>query len=256
MNLKAGYTIVWFNLYDKKKSIFSKNRDFRKYPFIGGDLNIFVLPLPSQLSLMKAKRVIILDDHTLFLKGMALLLIECCVTCDVLTYQSISKLRSDRLNFDEFDLLISDIELPNEDTFGFFASLKRDFPKLPILVVSMHKKNAIIRKCKAIGIEGYLLKDEDEQLIIAVETIINGGEYFSKTIINFCRQTKDMGNILSNREEEIIKLIANGYNNNDISELLFLSIETVKTHKKNIRLKLGTDSVANIIDYAKKNYLI
>lgn len=205
---------------------------------------------------MKAKSVIILDDHTLFLKGMALLLRECCVTCDILTYQSISKLKSDKLNFDEFDLLISDIELPNEDTFALFTSLKKDFPKLPILVVSMHKKNAIIRKCKAIGIEGYLLKDEDDQLTKAVETIINGGEYFSKTIIDFCQQTRDMVKILSNREEEIIKHIANGYNNNDISELLFLSVETIKTHKKNIRLKIGADSVADIIDYAKKNYLI
>ena len=205
---------------------------------------------------MKAKNVIILDDHTLFLKGMALLLKECCVECDILTYQSISKLKSDKLNFEEFDLLISDIELPNEDTFGFFTSLKRDFPKLPILVVSMHKKNAIIRKCKAIGIDGYLLKDEPDQLAIAVETIINGGKYYSKTVIDFCRQTKDMVQTLSNREEELIKLIAGGYSNNDISEILFLSIETVKTHKKNIKLKLGTNSVSDIINYAKKNYLI
>ncbi len=50
--------------------------------------------------------------------------------------------------------------------------------------------------------------------------------------------------------------MANGYNNNDISELLSLSIETVKTHKKHIKLKLGTNNVSDIIDYAKKNYLI
>lgn len=205
---------------------------------------------------MKTKSVIILDDHTLFLKGMALLLRECCITCTILTFQSISKLKRAKLNFDEFDLLISDIELPNEDTFGLFASLKKDFPELPILVVSMHKKNAIIRKCKAIGIEGYLLKDEDNQLTKAVETIINGGEYFSEAITRFCQQTKDITQKLSFREEEIIKLIANGYNNFDISNKLFLSKETIKTHKKNIRLKLGVHDVFDITEYAKNNYLI
>ncbi len=205
---------------------------------------------------MNPKRVIILDDHTLFLKGMTLILKECCHSCDVYTYQSISKLKSDKLNFNNFDLLISDIELPNENSFDLFTALKQQFPKLPILVVSMHKKNAIIRKCKAIGIDGYLLKDEDEQLAEAVDTILNGGMYYSETIIDFCMQTKDKSPKLSNREEEIIKLIANGYGNSNISELLFLSTETIKTHKKNIKLKLSINTVSEIVEYAKKNYLV
>lgn len=205
---------------------------------------------------MLSKKVIILDDHTLFLKGMALILKECCVNCDIYTYQSISKLKSDKLNFNNFDLLISDIEMPNENTFELFASLKTEYPNLPIMVVSMHKKNAIIRKCKAIGIEGYLLKDEDNQLAKAVETILNGGDYYSETIIKFCNQTKDISPTLSTREEEVIKLIAKGYSNADIAKQLFLSVETIKTHKKNIKIKLDFESPADIIAYAKRNFII
>ncbi len=205
---------------------------------------------------MKSKRIIILDDHTLFLKGMELILKEYCLDCDIYAYQSISKLKLDRLNFRKFDLLISDIELPGEDTFAFFTSLKNSYPQLPILVVSMHKKNAIIKKCKTIGIEGYLLKHEDQQLVEAITSILDGGEYFSKSIVEFCNQTKNINENLTAREEEIIKFIANGYSNQEIASILSLSIETIKTHKRNIKLKLNFEEVSEIINYAKRNYLL
>jgi len=205
---------------------------------------------------MVSKKIIILDDHTLFLKGMALLLHEYCNNCDILTYQSIKLLKKDRLDLAEFDLLISDIELPEEDTFEFLETLIEKAPTLPILVISMHKKSAIIRHCKDIGIKGYLLKDEDEQLFEAVESIISGGVYYSKTIQSFCRKTKETFIEISKREEQIIKLISKGVSNNDIATQLFISCETVKTHKRNIKLKLGMESTEEIMIYAKKNYLI
>jgi len=205
---------------------------------------------------MENKKVIILDDHTLFLKGMAFILKECCASCDVFAYQSIKKLKSDKLDFNNFDLLISDIELPEEDTFELFTALRNTHPGLPILVVSMHKKSAVIRKCKALKIEGYLLKDEDEQLTKAVETIINGGNYYSNTITTFCNQAKKTLEKLSVREEEIIKLIAGGYSNQNIADKLFISVETIKTHKKNVKLKLDLSTNAEIIEYANKSFLM
>ena len=141
---------------------------------------------------------------------MVLILKECCYNCDVKTYQSIRALEADDINYKEFDLLISDIELPGEDTFSFFGKLRHQYSKLPILVVSMHKKIAVIKKCRSLGVEGYLLKDEDEQLTKAIEIIINGGSYFSNSITEFCQTTNLVYKKLSEREEEIIKLIANG----------------------------------------------
>ncbi len=205
---------------------------------------------------MKSKKVIILDDHTLFLRGMTLILRECCAECEVFAYQSIRMLKKDKLKYKDFDLFISDVELPGEDSFGLLETLREKIPSLPILVVSMHKKNAVIRRCKDIGIKGYLLKDEDEELFKAIETIMDGGAYYSKTIMEFCKKNKDIYVDISNREEQIIKLIAKGLNNNVIAQRLSLSKETVKTHKKNIKLKLDVSNTAEIIQYAKKTYLM
>ena len=202
------------------------------------------------------KKVLILDDHTLFLKGMALILLNNCIECSVNTYQTINNLKKDNLNFEDYDLLISDIELPNENSFELFALLKEQHPELPILVVSMHKKNAIIRRCKSLGVKGYLLKDEYSELVKAIITIIEGGEYYSSSILKLCKKTKNTFIKLTKREEQIIKLIAKGYNNYNIAKKLFLSPETIKTHKRNIKIKLNLNSKAGIIGYANENYLI
>lgn len=106
------------------------------------------------------------------------------------------------------------------------------------------------------GIEGYLLKDEDEQLTNAIEIIISGGKYYSKAINEFCKKTKNSFRELSAREEQIIKLIAVGYDTIDIAEKLFISYETIKTHKKNIRTKLNVNDNHGIIDYVRKNFLV
>jgi DNA-binding NarL/FixJ family response regulator len=216
----------------------------------------FVVLFLSKGKKMKSKKIIILDDHTLFLRGMTLILKECCTDCEVFAYQSIRMLKKDKLNYKDFDLFISDVELPGEDTFGLLETLREKIPSLPILVVSMHKKNAVIRHCKDIGINGYLLKDEYEQLFKAIEAIMDGGEYYSNTIMEFCKKTKDIYVDISSREEQIIKLIAKGLNNNVIAQRLSLSRETVKTHKRNIKLKLDVSNTAEIIQYAKKTYLM
>jgi len=204
---------------------------------------------------MDTKRIIILDDHTLFLKGIALFLKSYSTKYDLYIYQSISKLKKDKLNFDDFDLLISDIDMPGEDTFELFDSLKTTYPNFPILVVSMHKKTVIVNKCKELNIEGYLLKNEEEQLKKAVETILDGGEYYSKTIQEFYEQIKNTQNVLSPREEEIIKLIAQGFNNLEIAQKTNVTVETVKTHKKNIRIKLKISTSHEMVEYVTQSFL-
>jgi len=201
------------------------------------------------------RKIILLDDHSLFLNGMKLILKNHFNEFDISTYQSIQKLNDDNLDFSTFNLLISDIDLPGENTFDFFTSLKTEFKELPILVVSMHKKNAIIKRCKTIGIDGYILKDEDHHLIPAVENVLNGKKYYSEIIMKHYLSTQDSKETLSNREEEILQLMAKGLNNQDLAKKVSISIETIKTHKKNIRLKLGLKTQLEIIEYVKENFL-
>ncbi len=90
----------------------------------------------------------------------------------------------------------------------------------------------------------------------AVETTLSGGYFYSPVIESFYKKAEVELSKLSKREEQIIKLIAKGFLNKEIAEKLFISIETVKTHKKNIKLKLGAETTAQLIVYAKSNFLM
>ena len=120
----------------------------------------------------------------------------------------------------------------------------------------MHKKLAVIRKCKALGVEGYILKDEDEHLHKAIEQLLIGHSFYSPQVEIFYNRATNHYDSLSTREEDILKLIAQGYGNVEIADNFSIAIETVKTHKKNIKLKLGLKDMHDIIQYAKTNYLI
>lgn len=201
----------------------------------------------------KKLNIILLDDHSLFLNGMKHLLSK-SFEINFRSFNSIKKLNKADLNFNNYDLFISDLELPNEDIFSFFRIVRNNF-SIPILVISMHKKISFIRRCQEIGINGYILKNDDEYLISAVDNIIEGKEYYSPMIKRVINDFSANKKIISEREEQVIKHICDGQSNLKISEFLSITVETVKTHKKNIRIKLGVSDTAELIDYAKKNIL-
>lgn len=201
-------------------------------------------------------KIAILDDHTLFLKGMLYLIRDILPQAEILTYETVKDILHDHFIFKDLNLIVSDIDLPGEDVFELFNYSKKHFPELPILVISMHKKLAVIRKCKELQIEGYILKNEDDLFPRAVKSLLEGQEYFSPALEVFYRRAGDNLETLSGREEDIIKLIAKGFNNQEIADELYISTETVKTHKKNIKIKLGVDSTHDIITYTKTNYLL
>lgn len=204
----------------------------------------------------KPLNIILLDDHRLFLKGLVLLLEDILSDYKVHTFDSVKNLRSNKELLKHSDLLISDIELPGEDVFELFEQIRNKETRLPILVVSMHKKLAVIKKCKSLNIQGYILKNEDDLFPEAVLKILSGRTYYSPKIESFYKKAESNFDIISTREDEIIKLIAKGLLNQEIAEKLHISPETVKTHKKNIKLKLGVTSTQEIINFAKSNYLM
>ncbi|WMN11704.1 response regulator transcription factor [Marivirga salinae] len=198
----------------------------------------------------------IVDDHTLFLKGLEELISQGFKNSNVNCFGSILEFQSHRSTLSELDLLICDIELPGEDVFTFFNGLRRSFPNLPVLVISMHKKLSIIKKCKELQIDGYLLKDDDDYLSEAINAILKGQHFYSPRIVEFYSKYSNQLNNISAREEEIILLMVKGFSNLEISDYLSVGLETVKTHKRNIRTKLGMHDLSDIISYAKQNFLI
>lgn len=198
----------------------------------------------------------IIDDHTLFLKGLEELIAHELEGSNIRCFVSIKDFNSDTSILADLDLLICDIELPGEDVFQFFEQLQAVTPTIPVLVISMHKKLSIIKRCKELDIEGYLLKDDDDYLTKAIHSILSGHEFYSPRVVKFYSKYSNQLNDISSREEEIILLMVKGFSNLEIAKHLSVGLETVKTHKRNIRTKLGMSDLRDIVSYAKKNFLI
>ncbi|PLX13515.1 MAG: hypothetical protein C0598_03385 [Marinilabiliales bacterium] len=200
-------------------------------------------------------KIIILDDHSLFSQGLGQILKDNFDNVDLEIYKSIAKLTQQNIDYNSCELLISDIEIPGEDIFVFLNYIKSNFPKLPILVISMHNKLSVIRRCKDLNIEGYILKDDYNLIIKVVKELLNGKEFYSPKVLKTLDILKIKENLLTPKEEDIITLIAAGKSNQEIADELFISYNTIKTHRKNISRKLNTSSVADLVKYYYENYL-
>jgi len=158
-------------------------------------------------------------------------------------------------------LIILDLNLPDINGIEVLKQLKRSSSKAPVLVISMISDPLIISRAIESGAAGFLPKNTNkEELKLAFETISQHNVYLSESI----RRSIDELDIqlnnsgtqqhfadLSKREIEIIKLIAKGQTNNEISEVLFISPLTVKTHRNNILRKLDIKNTAALINFAK-----
>lgn len=190
-------------------------------------------------------RIVIVDDHPMFLEGMASVLSQ-QPNIGVLFTESNAKTALKKIKIDTPDLIITDISMPEMNGIEFIKILHQDFPHIKILVLSMHKSYHHIEH-----IDGYLLKETDkEELIEAINGIVlQNKKYFVEQL------SKDSDfifkkTILSKREKEIIKLIAQEYTTEEIAEKLFISKHTIESHRKNIFLKLQVKNIAGLIKKA------
>ncbi len=199
--------------------------------------------------------ILILDDHSLFSNGLGKILVDGFTDVNLNICKSINELNKLNLDFNSYQLFISDIELPGEDVFSLLTSIKLNHPKLPILIITMHNKLSVIKKCKELKIEGYILKDDHKLIIESIQEILSGKEYYSKKVLKTLDILNKKEKLLTPKEEEIITLIANGKSNHEIANDLSISYNTIKTHRKNINRKLLLNSTADIIKYYFKNYI-
>ncbi len=199
--------------------------------------------------------ILILDDHSLFSQGLGKIIKEHYKDLNCQYFTTIFDLSKQKLDFNSFDLIVSDIELPGEDVFDFLSEIKSDYPRLPVLIVSMHNKLSVLRRCKELGIEGYILKDDHELVITAMEQILGGKEYYSEKVLETLSILTEKEKLLTPREEKIIYMLARAKDNHEIADKLSISYNTVKTHRKNISRKLGLSKTCEIVDYYNDNYL-
>ena len=211
-------------------------------------------------------KVFVTDDHELYLEGLCLLLkkqegIE--VTGSCLTAEALLK----ALPNQQIDILLLDVHLPDMEEEELLKSIRQVKPDLKVLYLTMMRGTRYIHKLMKYGLQGYLLKNAGiEELRTAIQQVAAGGNYYSKEInimdaTNDFRNTitiddKQVGEILSKREIEILKLICKEFSNAEIAEKLFLSISTVETHRKNLISKLGVNNTVGLVKFAIKNKLI
>ena len=159
------------------------------------------------------------------------------------------------------DVLILDISMPKRSGIDVAKNLMREFPNLKIIFLTMHKSEEILAEAFENGAKGYILKENAfEELIKAIHTVVEDKVYvssvLSQTLLHGFLANERRGKDLSVREREILKLLAEGYSNKEISDMLMISIKTVETHRANIMRKNNFKNITELVLYAARNHLI
>ncbi len=209
-------------------------------------------------------RILICDDHTLFVEGMkAILRNESPI-------EIVGEARDGRQAVDMVkklkpDVLLIDVSMP--DMNGFEATRRiREFDNgLKILFLTMHDEEELVARCLEAGASGYILKDAPaSQLMYAIEIVQKGEKYLSPVVlkkvvagyVKGARRPQTSYDRLSDREREILKLLAEGLSVKEVASRLNLSVKTVDTHKHNLMKKIDVHDRVELVKYAIQKKLI
>ena len=217
---------------------------------------------PAFLSMDKRNqtmKTIIVDDHAILLDGIRALLERDELVKVVATAASAEE-ALELFKTQRPELLITDFNLPGMDGLSLIRRVKKIYPDIKVVVLSMHDETHLVKEILKEGVNAYILKkDSHKELLEAIRQINNGKVFLSDEInkmliksLNF----PDDNKLLTDREREILKLIAKEFSNKQIAEELFISERTVETHRKNIFRKTGTSSLVGLIKFAYANNLI
>ena len=211
-------------------------------------------------------RVFITDDHEIYLEGLALLLnkqegIE--VTGTATSGKELLGCVQKGL---DTDILLLDVYLPDMPEEEIVQQIRSAHPDLRIVYLTLLRGTRYVHKLAKYNIQGYILKNASlDELLTALRSVHEGGRYFSKDIHIGDRdedfrntitiEDRQIDEILSRRELEVLRLICKEYSNAEIAEKLFLSVSTVETHRKNLIAKLGVNNTVGLVKFALRNNL-
>lgn len=215
---------------------------------------------------MKSIKVFLVEDHNIVRNGIRTLLerqpdIEIAEEAETVK-ETLEKLRAGI----EVDIILSDINMPDLSGLDLINMVKPEFPDIRIIMLTMLDHENYIKQTITAGASGYLLKNIDiEQMLFAIRHIVPGGRYICSEIVfeMLKKQLDSPAEILtgqavdlSQREEEVLHLIADGFTNQEIADKLFTSRRTVEGHRQNLLEKTGTKNTATLIRYAIRSNII
>ncbi|CAM1339677.1 DNA-binding response regulator [Tenacibaculum litoreum] len=213
---------------------------------------------------MMTYNIILVDDHKMFLDGLLNIFNNEDVYNILLTANSGENvIKYIKTNPDQhIDIVISDISMPDIDGITLNDYIKRERSDIKTLIVSMHTDTGMIDALIKNNVDGYLSKNATQsELLQAVQTILKGEKYFSQSVReaymeNVFNKRKETSVMLTAREKDVLKLIAEEYTTQEIADKLFLSKHTIESYRKNLISKLNVKNLAGLTKYAIKLGLV
>jgi DNA-binding NarL/FixJ family response regulator len=207
-------------------------------------------------------RVIIADDHAIVRRGLKQIL-EHERDITVAGEAASAAELLDRLGEVRYDVLVLDINMPGRSGLDVLPQLRREYPDLPVLVLSVHPEDQFAIRCLKLGAAGYMTKETaPEELVKAIRRVRSGRRWVSAALAEeLVHLLETPGERpahegLSAREFEVLRLIASGKTVGEIGGLLGLSVKTVSTYRTRILAKMKMDTNAQLTYYAIKNSLV
>jgi two-component system response regulator NreC len=211
-------------------------------------------------------RIVIAEDHTILREGLRALL------SSNPDFKIVGEAEDGRaaIRFVETvkpDLILMDLSMPRMNGMEAIRDIKKSFPNIKVVALTVHKTEEYVLATLQAGANGYVLKDATHnELVMAIKSVLRGNRYLSPGIserviegyLEGRKVTKPRSawDTLTQREREILKLIAEGYKNKDIADYLCLSVKTVDTHRSNLMKKLDLHNVSGLTTFAMEKGLI
>ncbi len=207
-------------------------------------------------------RVLIIDDHEVVRDGVKRFFDE--QSADAVFGEASTALAALQLiREDEWDVVILDLSLGDRSGLDVLKEVKQIRPKLPVLILSMHSEEQYARRAFQAGASGYVTKDSSRaQMIEAINKVSAGGYYVSaalgeKLLIGIARgEDRPPHETLSDREFEVLRMIASGRTVGEIAAALSLSDKTISTYRARILVKMGLKTSAELTHYALQKNLV
>lgn len=194
----------------------------------------------------------IADDHKMVVESLGKLITESGIARVTGTYYGLNSCRRG-LEKGLPDILLLDIGLPDGDGVDFCAEIKKRYPELRIIMLTTYKEFSIAKRALHNGAHGYILKNAESEEMLAGIRAVSKGELFLCEEIDLLLKEKRSEDVvwLAKREREILEYIAEGYTTKEIAGMIFRDVETVRTHRRNLLIKLNAKNTAVMV---KKGY--
>ncbi len=207
-------------------------------------------------------KVLIADDHPIVRQGLRQIL-SGIPDMEVASEAANAQETLDQVRVGGWDVLVLDITMPDRSGFDILKELKLEQPHLPVLVLSIHAEEQLAVRVLKAGASGYLTKENAPgELVKAIRKVVSGGKYISRSLAETLAFSLEVASdrppheALSDREFQVMQLMASGKTLAEIAETLSLSAKTISTYRTRLLEKMNLKTNAEIIRYAIENGLI